>query len=101
MVAMSSPQSQGSLLYRSKQKGQMLPVVIAVFLVAVVMFFAVFNSGRAVNEKINLVNAADAAAFSGAQVAARHLNFMAYTNRAMIANEAAIGHLYSFQVEVP
>ena len=82
-----------------KHRGQALPLTFAVLLIACVMFFVVFNSGRAVNEKINLVNAADAAAYSGAQIAARHLNFMAYTNRAMIANEAAIGHLYSFQVE--
>lgn len=80
--------------------GQVFPLSLAVLAVACVVFFVVFNSGRAVNEKINLVNAADASAYSGAQVAARHLNFMAYTNRAMVANEAAIGHLYSFQVEV-
>lgn len=84
----------------SSQSGQVFPLALAVLVVACVTFFLVFNSGRAVNEKINLVNAADASAYSGAQIAARHLNFMAYTNRAMIANEAAIGHLYSFQVEV-
>lgn len=83
----------------ARQKGQVFPLALAVLAVACVMFFVVFNSGRAVNEKINLVNAADASAYSGAQIAARHLNFMAYTNRAMIANEAAIGHLYSFQIE--
>ena len=64
------------------------------------MVFLVFNSGRAVNEKINLVNAADAAAYSGAQIAARQLNFMAYTNRAMIANEVSIGHMFSYQLEI-
>lgn len=82
------------------QKGQTLIAAVALLAVACVMLFVVFNSGRAVNEKINLVNAADAAAYSGAQVAARHLNFMAYTNRAMIANEVAIGHLFSYQAEV-
>ena len=86
--------------FKSTQTGQTFPLALAILVVACVTFFVVFNSGRAVNEKINLVNAADASAYSGAQIAARHLNFMAYTNRAMIANEAAIGHLYSFQVEV-
>ena len=85
--------------YLKPQKGQSLVAAIALFAVAAVMLFYVFNSGRAVNEKINLVNAADAAAYSGAQVAARSLNFMAYTNRAMIANEVAIGHMFSYQVE--
>jgi len=83
-----------------KNKGQVIVAGMALMLVAGVMLFFVFNSSRAVNEKINLVNAADAAAYSGAQVAARQLNFMAYTNRAMIANEVAIGHMVSFQAEV-
>lgn len=81
-------------------RGQALIMVMGVVLVASVVAFLVFNSGRAVNEKINLVNAADAAAYSGAQITARQLNFMAYTNRAMIANEVAIGHSLSFHMEV-
>ena len=81
-------------------KGQVIVAGMSLMLVAGVMLFFVFNSSRAVNEKINLVNAADAAAYSGAQVAARQLNFIAYTNRAMIANEVAIGHMVSFQSEV-
>jgi hypothetical protein len=81
------------------QNGQALILVMAIVLIASVVVFLVFNSGRAVNEKINLVNAADAAAYSGAQIAARQLNFMAYTNRAMIANELALGHILSFQME--
>jgi len=84
----------------SRQSGQSIVLALGVVLVAAVTLFFVFNSGRTVNEKINLVNAADAAAYSGAQIAARQLNFMAYTNRAMIANEVAIGHMFSFQMEV-
>ena len=74
-----------------KNSGQALIAGMALLAIAGIMFFFIFNSGRAVNEKINLVNAADAAAYSGAQIAARQLNFMAYTNRVMIANEVAIG----------
>lgn len=81
-------------------RGQSIILAMGIMLVASVMLFLVFNSGRAVNEKINLVNAADAAAYSGAQIAARQLNFMAYTNRAMIANEVAIGHVFSYQMEM-
>jgi len=73
---------------------------MGLLMVTCVVIFSVFNSGRAVNEKMNLVNAADATAYSGALVASRQLNFMAYTNRAMIANEVAIGHMVSFQAEV-
>lgn len=74
-------------------------MAMALFVIAALMVFFVFNSGRTVNEKINLVNAADAAAYSGAEITARQLNFMAYTNRAMIANEVAVGHMFSFQME--
>lgn len=82
------------------QSGQSLILAMGLFLVASVTAFLVFNSGRAVNEKINLVNAADAAAYSGAQIAARQLNFMAYTNRAMMANEVSVGHFLSYQMEL-
>ena len=77
--------------FKSSQSGQSLVLAMGLFLVASVTAFLVFNSGRAVNEKINLVSAADAAAYSGAQIAARQLNFMAYTNRAMMANEVSVG----------
>lgn len=81
-------------------KGQVLPVTLGLALLASVSIFMVLNSHRAVDEKINLVNAADAAAYSGAQMAARELNFMALTNRAMIANEVAIGHMMAYQTEL-
>ena len=81
-------------------KGQAIVAGMGLLAVAGVILFFVFNSTRAVNEKINLVNAADATAFSGAQIAARQLNFMAYTNRVMVANEVAIGHMVSYQAEV-
>lgn len=97
MIKNNNGHKNSSLL---RQGGQALILVMALVAIASVVVFMVFNSGRAVNEKINLVNAADAAAYSGAQIAARQLNFMAYTNRAMIANELAIGHLYSYQMEV-
>ena len=51
--------------------GQVFPLSLAVLAVACVVFFVVFNSGRAVNEKINLVNAADASAKEAAKEAHR------------------------------
>lgn len=79
-----------------RQKGQAL--VLGVFLVlatasAVVLMY---NTGQTTSEKTRLVNAADAAAYSGAVYVARNLNFLAYTNRAMIANHVAIGHFVSY-----
>jgi hypothetical protein len=43
------------------------------------------------------VNAADAAAYSAAQWEARSLNFQAYLNRAIVANEVAIAQLVSLR----
>lgn len=100
-MMMRKPIAQSLAIYsQSFQRGQALIAVMALFAVAAVVFFLVFNSGRAVNEKLNLVNAADAAAYSGAQIAARQLNFIAYTNRVMIANEVAIGHVVSYQAQM-
>ncbi len=58
------------------------------------MFF-MFNSGQAVDEKLNVINAADAAAYSAGVMQARTLNYEAYLNRAIIANELAIAQAVS------
>ncbi len=49
-----------------------------------------FNTSQLTRDKMKVQNAADAVAYSSAVLEARHLNFTAYTNRAMIANEVAI-----------
>lgn len=85
---------------RYKLSGQAMIAGMGLMAVTAAVIFMLFNSNRAVTEKINLVNAADATAYSGALVASRELNFMAYTNRTMIANEVAIGHMVSYQSEV-
>jgi hypothetical protein len=54
------------------------------------------NSGQMVAEKMRLTNAADAAAYSAGVVHARALNFDAYTNRAIIANQVSIAQTISF-----
>jgi Flp pilus assembly protein TadG len=60
-------------------------------------FLVVFSVGQVVNDKVRLVNAADAAAFSAAQWQARSLNYEAYLNRAIVANEVAIAQLVSLR----
>jgi len=52
-----------------------------------------YRSGQLTSEKMQLQNAADAAAYSATTLEARALNFSAYTNRAMIGNEVAIGQI--------
>lgn len=70
-------------------------MVFVVLFLGVVTLSLVFlyKAGKITSEKMQLQNAADAAAYSVSLTEARDLNFMAYTNRAMVANEVAIGQL--------
>ena len=64
------------------------------FLAVVVMTLLIlFNQGQLVKNRVQLENAADAAVYSQAKLAARNQNFIAYTNRAMVANEVSIGQM--------
>jgi hypothetical protein len=85
-----------SLRGYARRKGQIAPVVLFGVLIASATLVMMYNLGQKVTEKSQVANAADAAAYSGAVWTARHLNFMAYTNRAMVANHAAVGHFVSY-----
>lgn len=73
------------------QQGQALPLGLVLLSTLAGVLFYTFNSGQLVQEKIGLTNTADAVAYSAGVYEARMLNFDAYSNRAMIANEIAIG----------
>lgn len=78
-----------------KQRGQAI-VYIVVFVGVLALAIAyVFNSIQVVNQKTRLQNTVDAAAYSVAVIEARDLNFKAYTNRAMVANQVAIAQTVS------
>lgn len=81
---------------RRRVRGQIAPVALFGILIASAVFIVMYNVGQKVTEKSLVANAADAAAYSGAVWTARHLNFMAYTNRAMIANHIGVGHFVSY-----
>jgi hypothetical protein len=75
---------------RREEEGQAL-VLAAVFgLVLMLCVLSTVHVGRTVYEKMQLQNAADAAAYSQAALEARVLNFTAYTNRAMVVHYASI-----------
>ncbi len=77
------------------QHGQALVLgLLFVFAIAGVGLF-MFNSGRAVDEKMRITNAADTAAYSVALMEARALNYHAYANRALVANQVAIAQAVS------
>ncbi len=71
--------------------------LFATILIPVVLLagLLVFNTGQLTATKLKTQNAADAAAFSAMQMEARELNFISYTNRAMLANQVAIGQTIS------
>lgn len=81
---------------RRRQKGQALFLGMVLMAVCATAVFVMYNTSQMATEKSRLVNAADGAAYSGAVWAARNMNFMAYTNRAMIANHVAVGHYVSY-----
>lgn len=84
---------------RHRQRGQALVLAVVFALVLCMGVLVLFSSSQSVNRKSQLVNAADAAAYSVAVQQARVLNFTAYTQRARVANEVAVAQvigLYSW-----
>ena len=77
------------------ERGQVLPAALALLLVMAGTFYLMVNAGHSVSEKIRVTNAADAAAYSAGLVEARALNYDAYINRAMVANQIAIAQMVS------
>lgn len=77
-------------------KGQILPLILFAIAIGGVMLVIMFNVTQKVTDKTISSNAADAAAYSGGVWAARQLNYMAYTNRAMVANHVAAGHMIAY-----
>jgi putative Flp pilus-assembly TadE/G-like protein len=75
------------------QRGQASVFVMLFMTILLVSAFALFKTGKLTSNKMQLQNAADAAAFSMSTVEARDLNFAAYMNRAIVANEVAIGQM--------
>ncbi|HWK51718.1 MAG TPA: pilus assembly protein TadG-related protein [Steroidobacter sp.] len=84
------------MLLSKRHRGQIAPVALFGVLISSAVLVVMFNTGQKVTERSQVANAADAAAYSGAVWTARHLNFIAYANRAMIANHVAVGHFVSY-----
>jgi hypothetical protein len=80
---------------KHKQRGQALIYGLFVLMGGLVALFFLFNAGQLSAEKTKLVNTADAVAYSAGAMHARALNFDAYTNRAMMANEVLIAQMVS------
>ncbi len=87
-------QQQILIGYQSGQTMVFALVFIVVILIGVIILF---NTGQLTRHKMEVQNAADAAAYSAAILTARELNFMAYTNRAMVANQVTLGQFAAFE----
>jgi len=85
----------GGLCSGHYQRGQSSVFVVIFLGVMLFSLITLYNAGKLTSEKMQLQNAADAAAYSVSVIEARDLNFMSYINRAMIANEVAVGQMVS------
>jgi hypothetical protein len=82
------------------QRGQALVLGLFVLFLGTISLFYLFSTGQVSADKQRLTNTADAAAYSAALWRARVLNYDAYSNRAMIANEVAIAQTLTLASEL-
>lgn len=85
------------MITMKQQSGQTMVLALVFIVVILIGLLVLFNTGQLTRNKMEVQNAADAAAYSAGILYARELNFMAYTNRAMIANQVTLGQFAAFQ----
>jgi hypothetical protein len=78
-----------------KQSGQAMVYGLFMLMAGLAALFFLFNVGQLTREKTKLVNTSDAVAYSAGVMHARSMNFAAYTNRALVADEIAIAQSVS------
>jgi hypothetical protein len=83
--------------WHATERGQVLPLGLLLLALLAMCLWWVSDAALAVSEKRRLTQAADMAALSGAVWQARTLNFDAYMNRAIMANEAVIAQSVSLR----
>lgn len=88
-----SPGDKAVTRHRQRQRGQAAVFVLLFIPVLLVAFYFLYKAGKITSDKMELQNAADAAAYSVSVVEARDLNFASYMNRAIVANEVAVGQM--------
>jgi hypothetical protein len=77
------------------QNGQALIFGLFILLGGIATLFFLFNTSQLSQEKTKLVNTSDVVAYSAGVIHARALNYIAYTNRALVANEVTIAQAVS------
>ncbi|MEZ0232396.1 MAG: pilus assembly protein TadG-related protein [Methylophilaceae bacterium] len=77
------------------ERGQSLVFITITSAIVILALLFTYNVGQLSFYRIKLQNTADAAAYSAAVVQSRDLNFTAYMNRGVIANQVAVAQLVS------
>lgn len=80
----------------SRVRGQALILALVTMSALVLGVIVLFNTGQVLDKKVELVNAADATAYSVAVQQARAYNMIAYMNRASVANDVAMAQMVSW-----
>ncbi|MGZ9899921.1 pilus assembly protein TadG-related protein [Shewanella gaetbuli] len=74
-------------------KGYVSVVFIALFAALALAIFSLYDAGIVASERIRMQNTADNVAYSTTNMITRDMNIIAITNRAMVANQVAIGQV--------
>lgn len=74
-------------------RGHATMLTVILFAVSALAVTGMYNVGQQTTSKVRLQTVSDAAAYSVGTVVARDLNFKAYTNRAMVANQIAVAQM--------
>jgi hypothetical protein len=82
---------------RVVQRGQAMPFALVFLVVGAAALYLAFNAAQLAHAKTKEQDTADSAAFSVGVLQARDLNFAAYTNRAMVANQVAAAQMVSIK----
>ncbi|TDU32540.1 putative Flp pilus-assembly TadE/G-like protein [Panacagrimonas perspica] len=75
------------------QAGQIMPMTAVFIVVVLLALWVMYDSGELMSDKVRLQNTADNVAYSTAALVSRDLNFIAYTNRGMVANQIGIAQM--------
>lgn len=76
-----------------RQTGSVLPYVLAIMMTLMLSGQYVFNAYKTANESTRLQNTTDAAAYSVAAVYAQNYNYVALSNRALVANQITMAQV--------
>src|SRR5262252_3366221 len=85
----------------SDESGQVLWMFVVSALALVVLAALVFNSGKQVTRKMEMQNAVDASAVSGAMWMARGMNVISMDNVAMTETLGLIANLRAIKQSIP